>query len=508
MQRARKFKDYMKKSFTLYTAVLIVLMFVCFIAIMLFNYKFFTMKTNEDCNAVVRDFVAEQYRWYDQRLLSLAGAAEVKEALTRRENFDEVNRMFYEVCLRQRIRANFILLDAAGEILTTNLYQTNRVLFSANHAAQDMIHSLKVSSDLAYRAAWLMAYDNGQASNLRFAQVVRSWQNEILGYVVFDLQEAGLRDFLRDKDADIILLTDRFDNVIFTTNTLLVDTMGKYRAAADTVTMDKKEYYVTAAPVPGQNLKIITMVQTSRQRQMLWISLLFLCGISVFMVAAVHLIARRVAAHNARFIDELFHAVSECKRGNIAYRIASRTFDEFQPLYFEFNEMMTRLQEVMQHNGELAERKRQMEVKHLEGQFNPHFVFNILETLRYQMLLEPQKAEQMILSFANLMRYSINYGNTHVVLQTDIAYVEDYLALQKIRYSQRLQYHIVIEEVLLAAVVPKLLIQPMIENSIVHGLENTKDLVIEVTGRAEGKDFTLRIADNGQGMTSAQLNQL
>lgn len=72
-----------------------------------------------------------------------------------------------------------------------------------------------------------------------------------------------------------------------------------------------------------------------------------------------------------------------------------------------------------------------MEIKHLENQFNPHFVFNVLEMLRYEMVFDAKNASNIVVMFANLMRYYIHYGNGEVALHTDIGYMEDYLRLQK-----------------------------------------------------------------------------
>jgi two-component system sensor histidine kinase YesM len=149
-----------------------------------------------------------------------------------------------------------------------------------------------------------------------------------------------------------------------------------------------------------------------------------------------------------------------------------------------------------------------MEVKHLEAQFNPHFVFNVLETLRYVIMTNPDQASRMVVSFANLMRYSINYGSMHVSLKTDIGYVQDYLLLQKMRYGQRLEYTIDIDESLLQCKAPKLFIQPIVENSVVHGLENAGKLIVHITGRMLGNDLVFSVADDGPGMGEEQLAAL
>ena len=165
------------------------------------------------------------------------------------------------------------------------------------------------------------------------------------------------------------------------------------------------------------------------------------------------------------------------------YRLKSQVFDEFRMLNDAFRNMVIQREELMLHNSELAERKRTMEIKQLEEQFNPHFIFNVLETLRYEIAIDSQKASEMVMAFANLMRYSVYYGSTIVPLQTDIEYINDYLLLQKMRYNRRLNYHIDIPEELMDLMIPKLLLQPVVENSLVHGMKDKHCVSVTITAR-------------------------
>lgn len=195
-------------------------------------------------------------------------------------------------------------------------------------------------------------------------------------------------------------------------------------------------------------------------------------------------------------------------RGNMDYRLKSQVFDEFRMLNDAFRNMVIQREELMLHNSELAERKRTMEIKQLEEQFNPHFIFNVLETLRYEIAIDSQKASEMVMAFANLMRYSIYYGSTIVPLQTDIEYINDYLLLQKMRYNRRLNYHIDIPEELMDLRIPKLLLQPVVENSLVHGMKDAHCVSVTITARMEDSTLVLCVEDNGSGISREKLTEL
>ena len=244
------------------------------------------------------------------------------------------------------------------------------------------------------------------------------------------------------------------------------------------------------------------------QRSLVTYGVLFLGLAGILMVIMIPPLTLRITNKNLQAIDELQASVGEMGRGNMDYRLKSQVFDEFQMLNDAFRNMVIQREELMLHNSELAERKRTMEIRQLEEQFNPHFIFNVLETLRYEIAIDSQKAAEMVMAFANLMRYSVYYGSTIVPLQTDIEYINDYLLLQKMRYNRRLNYHIDIPEELMDLRIPKLLLQPVVENSLVHGMKDARCISVTITARQRDSALVLCVEDNGSGISQEKLKEL
>ena len=508
MQETISFKDYLKRLFIRYTAALILLMFIFFMLFMLLAFHLFIVKSNEESSQHISRFIGEQYESYQTGLEVLAAQPVLKTALQNPRSLPETNRILYNFCLTQPIKGNFILLNQKGELVATNLYRTNQLLFMDNRAVKDVQVQLTRAPETSYIGVIRIPFDNGQKADLLFARAVRADDGSVIGTLLLSWQEASLGTFVRGRDVDIAVVTDAFNNVLFSTNSLVVDSMGKYDDTQNEGTMiDNKPYYKSGEETLG-GIKIFALTSIARQRQAIEFGGLFLFGVSCLLLLLLLFLAGRVTKKSLAAVDELMHAVNECQRGNIDYQIKSRTFAEFQTLYNEFNDMTVNFQELLQKNNALNERKRLMEVKHLEGQFNPHFAFNVLEALRYEIMIDPEQASKMVVAFANLMRYSINYGSSYVTLKTDISYVRDYLLLQKMRYNQRLAYTIEMDETLLNYQVPKLLIQPIVENSIVHGLETAKNINIQILIRRVGPDLVFCVEDDGPGMSNAKLTAL
>ena len=122
------------------------------------------------------------------------------------------------------------------------------------------------------------------------------------------------------------------------------------------------------------------------------------------------------------------------------------TGDEFETLANQYNIMLNRLSELLQRNDELSDIRRMIEVKQLQSQFHPHFIFNVLETLRYAIVVDSEKAQQIVLILSRLLRYSIRNDGQTVPLKDDLNHVTDYLKLQQIRFNERLSYSVNVSE--------------------------------------------------------------
>ena len=504
------FKEHLKRLFVRYTVALIFAMFLLFLLFMQLAFQLFIVRTNETANQHAAHFFSEQHDAYRSGVEALADAPAVRRALSDRRSLTETYALLYQFCLNQPIKANFALLDAKRRIIATDLYRTNQQLLTGNHAVEDIYLRLERDPNYTYDGLTRLAFDNGQKSDWVFAKAVRTDDGEPAGLLLLSWREESLGAVMREQNVDISVVTDNFSNVLFASSSLVVDSMGKYTAETPTtltMPVGQEPYHIVSGKAAG-DMKIFTLISVARQQQVVEFGLLFLFVMSCFLLLLAVMMAGRVTEPSLAAVDELLHAVNECQKGNIHYTIQSKTFVEFQKLYDEFNAMTVQFQQLLQKNDELNERKRLMEVKHLEGQFNPHFTFNVLEALRYVILTDPPQAAKMVVAFANLMRYSINYGSTHVPLKTDIGYVRDYLLLQKIRYGQRLSYSVDIEEQLLACKVPKLLIQPIVENSIVHGMEKASHINVRITGRQSDGQISLCVEDDGPGMDDEALRTL
>ena len=175
-----------------------------------------------------------------------------------------------------------------------------------------------------------------------------------------------------------------------------------------------------------------------------------------------------------------------------------------------FNQMMKRIDELAKKNIEEEEEKRKSELKALQNQINPHFLYNTLDSIVY--LIEKkdnEKAEEMIIALSKFFRISISKGRTIIPLEKEIEHVKYYLLIQKIRFGKSFSYSIDIKIDISKYYTIKLILQPLVENAIIHGLkelEGNGKINIEVD--KEDDLIKISISDNGFGILPSKLNEI
>lgn len=159
----------------------------------------------------------------------------------------------------------------------------------------------------------------------------------------------------------------------------------------------------------------------------------------------------------------------------------------------------------------LEQQAKKMKLKTIQAQTNPHFLFNTLNTIARIALIEnAPKTEDLIYTLSDILRYSLRNSEEFPKLKTEMEYIEKYLYIQALRYSDRIKYNIEIDEKILDCRIPSMTIQPIVENALIHGLaEKIEGGEVFIRGSlAPSKDIVIEISDNGKGISPSLLNLL
>jgi two-component system sensor histidine kinase YesM len=166
-----------------------------------------------------------------------------------------------------------------------------------------------------------------------------------------------------------------------------------------------------------------------------------------------------------------------------------------------FNAMLERIRLLISSNTQKEKEKRKAELDALQAQINPHFLYNTLDSIVWMAHYQPDIAASMADSLAKLFRLMLGGGEDFVPLSQEIEHVSEYLSIQKLRYSTKFSYQIEVESGTENIFVPKLILQPLVENAIYHGIKPArKSCALLVKTIRDGNELTLFVGDNGIGM--------
>lgn len=212
----------------------------------------------------------------------------------------------------------------------------------------------------------------------------------------------------------------------------------------------------------------------------------------------------------SRSISILSNAMKKVENGNLTAKIILDSKDEFGYLAKSFNNMISRLNRLIKVNSEIKEKEAIAQIKALQSQINPHFIYNTLEAVRMKAITnQAEEASNIIEALGQFLRYILNNKNEFVDLGTELDYIKMYIALYNLRFKQKIDFSINVNEDLLSLPMPKLILQPIIENSIIHGLEPKKqNRCIKLTAEKSDDYVFIKIKDNGNKIDDLLLQQL
>lgn len=211
-----------------------------------------------------------------------------------------------------------------------------------------------------------------------------------------------------------------------------------------------------------------------------------------------------------RPIRKLSEVTDQVAKGDLTVRSDIRTGAEVGMLSDSLNTMIDKINELLEQVKKEQIRLRKAEFELLQSQINPHFLYNTLDTIVWLAEAgEQKKVVKMVGSLSEFFRTSLNQGKDIISIKEELQHVRSYLEIQQVRYQDILQYDIQVEEELYKYLIPKITIQPLVENALYHGIKNKRGAgKIIISGRQEEDHFSILIEDNGIGISKERLSQV
>lgn len=230
---------------------------------------------------------------------------------------------------------------------------------------------------------------------------------------------------------------------------------------------------------------------------------------SAILLAMSLLFSLQLYRQVQRPVSLLLRSLNRMKEGRWSTRIHTKTNAEFSLLNEEFNEMAETIQSLIEQVYMEQIRVKDAHLKQLQSQINPHFLYNCLHFIKSKAVVgDTEAVEAMALNLGEYYRYITRVDHSLTTLGEELKLLENYLAIQNLR-KQRIRYEMEIDDSLLGLQIPRLLIQPLVENSIIHGIEKKIGLCfIRIRAFHTGAGAAVTVEDDGAGMTDEAIGQL
>ncbi|WP_322906942.1 sensor histidine kinase [Paenibacillus campi] len=263
--------------------------------------------------------------------------------------------------------------------------------------------------------------------------------------------------------------------------------------------LDKIDWTIVST-TPAQDLNV-ELTQTKRY-------LLIVVTILILVSALIALIvSRTISSPLARLVRQM----KQVEHGNFRGMVNVTSYEEINGLVASFNHMVQRVEELIERVKRSSVSEKNAELHALQSQVNPHFLYNTLDMI-YWMLDEKgnDRLGEVVLSLSQMFRYSSHWeGKAEVMLREEVEQIRHYLTIIQMRLEDRLTVDIRIDERWMNLIVPKMLLQPVIENAVKHGLEAQRGQGLLVVEAVPDEHYlNIRVSDNGAGMTAETLYHL
>lgn len=414
---------------------------------------------------------------------------------------NQMYSIYYDLSSKVSNTMNIVIFDeensplfATQPSLLGNTYST----FNINLIAGQLEHKERIVTTLLNPSQFT-------SSKYVIADAVKVGRYRIK--VLYFIDYVYFNNILASHRGNHLIISDKFNNVIASSSEKFVGSMRKFDSDRTTYSVGGEQYTIDTLVV--QDKFNVSILRQANGLSLPVIIAFFVFGITFLLLQRFNRYsAKKIGSEITKSVETLMVGVESMKNGNLLIDIPIYTGDEFDILARDFEDLGYQLKNAITTNERLIESTKNAEIRQLEAQFNPHFLYNSLEVIRYLIHDDPTRAQRLIIAITKLLRYSIKKDGNTVLLKEDIEYIKLYLEVQKIRLMERFNYTIEIDDSVFEFKVPKLILQPLIENCLKHGYKNQTNLNVGVIAYKKEGIVYLHVIDDGSGMPETLVKDL
>ncbi len=437
------------------------------------------------------------------------------------------------------LNKEFNSYEISNSIYRFCLYVPDEVMYAGNQYYFDGVSRLKERSDyvdLRYALNTGEDYvaisrerdgvdqqDTSQMVTLYHRIASKKEKEEELGICSISVSAKYFQDIMKNANITsegLVYLMSENGRMITSSNSSILQKMQKKGILLNygaELFMEKKkegqkEYYITRQNVDGASWQMILIIPENEyedQYRFLWLSAALMLG---SMIAVIVLMSYLLSGYYVGRLKKLNVEMTGLESGNLNANLPITTEeDEIEEIYHNFNGMVQEVQRLMQENYQLGKEVKMTEVRALQAQINPHFLYNTLDLINWiSMDYGAEEIGTLTWNLARFYRLSLNHGKSLISIGEEVEHVEVYVNIENYHFDNAISLEVDVPEELKSYACLNIILQPFVENAIVHGIAEKPDIEsceIRICARREEQDIVFSVQDDGPGVDVKEMQK-
>lgn len=437
------------------------------------------------------------------------------------------------------LNKEFNFYEISNSIYRFCLYVPDEVMYAGNQYYFDGVSRLKERSDyvdLRYALNTGEDYvaisrerdgvdqqDTSQMVTLYHRIASKKEKEEELGICSISVSAKYFQDIMKNANITsegLVYLMSENGRMITSSNSSILQKMQKKGILLNygaELFMEKKkegqkEYYITRQNVDGASWQMILIIPENEyedQYRFLWLSAALMLG---SMIAVIVLMSYLLSGYYVGRLKKLNVEMTGLESGNLNANLPITTEeDEIEEIYHNFNGMVQEVQRLMQEHYQLGKEVKMAEVRALQAQINPHFLYNTLDLINWiSMDYGAEEIGTLTWNLARFYRLSLNHGKSLISIGEEVEHVEVYVNIENYHFDNAISLEVDVPEELKSYACLNIILQPFVENAIVHGIAEKPDIEsceIRICARREEQDIVFSVQDDGPGVDVKEMQK-
>lgn len=437
------------------------------------------------------------------------------------------------------LNKEFNSYEISNSIYRFCLYVPDEVMYAGNQYYFDGVSRLKERSDyvdlryalnrgedyvaISRERDGVNQQDTSQMVTLYHRIASKKEKEEELGICSISVSAKYFQDIMKNANITsegLVYLMSENGRMITSSNSSILQKMQKKGILLNygaELFMEKrkegqKEYYITRQNVDGASWQMILIIPENEyedQYRFLWLSAALMLG---SMIAVIVLMSYLLSGYYVGRLKKLNVEMTGLESGNLNANLPITTEeDEIEEIYHNFNGMVQEVQRLMQEHYQLGKEVKMAEVRALQAQINPHFLYNTLDLINWiSMDYGAEEIGTLTWNLARFYRLSLNHGKSLISIGEEVEHVEVYVNIENYHFDNAISLEVDVPEELKSYACLNIILQPFVENAIVHGIAEKPDIEsceIRIRARREEQDIIFSVQDDGPGVDVEQMQK-